>query len=55
MSAAGTTQGTSVGSIRMVLIIILIVGLAGAVPGILLRYGRAPRRGQRPRRRLRRT
>jgi hypothetical protein len=54
-AAAGTTTGTPVGSIRMVLIIILIVGLAGAVPGILLRYGRAPRRGQRPRRRLRRT
>jgi hypothetical protein len=54
-AAAGTTQGTSVGSIRMVLIIILIVGLAGAVPGILLRYGRVPHRGRRPRQRPRRT
>jgi hypothetical protein len=39
----------------MVLIIILIVGLAGAVPGILLRYGRVPHRGRRPRQRPRRT
>jgi hypothetical protein len=36
-----------VGSIRIVLIIVLIVGASGAVPGIVLRYGRVPRRGLR--------
>jgi hypothetical protein len=48
-AAAGTTQNTPVGKIRTVLIIVLIIGVAGAVPGTLLRYWRMPRRGRRPR------
>jgi hypothetical protein len=52
-AASGTTQSTAVGPIRIVLIIVLIVGAAGAVPGIVLRYGRVPRRGRRLRRRPR--
>jgi len=39
-----------VGSVRGVLIIVLIIGAAGGLSGFLLRYGRAPRRG-RPRER----
>jgi hypothetical protein len=46
-AASGTTQSTPVGAIRIVLIIVLIVGVSGAVPGIVLRYGRVPRRGWR--------
>jgi hypothetical protein len=34
---------------------VLIIGVAGAVPGALLRYGRIPRRGRRPRVRPRDT
>jgi hypothetical protein len=48
-AASGTTQSTAVGPIRIVLIIVLIVGATGAVPGIVLRYGRVPRRGRRSR------
>jgi len=54
-AASGTTQSTPVGSIRIVLIIVLIVGASGAVPGIVLRYGRIPRRGRRFRKRPRST
>jgi hypothetical protein len=35
-----------VGSVRLVLIIALIVGAAGALGGVLLRYGRFTRRGR---------
>ena len=52
-AASGTTQSTAVGPIRIVLIIVLLVGGAGAVPGIVLRYGRMPRRGRRFRRKPR--
>jgi hypothetical protein len=45
-AAAGTTPLTTVGSIRVVLIIVLIIGAAGAVAGGLLRYGRLPGRGR---------
>jgi hypothetical protein len=41
-AAAGTTPGTTVGSVRGVLIIVLIIGAAGALAGGLLRYGRLP-------------
>jgi hypothetical protein len=54
-AAAGTTQSTPVGPIRIVLIIVLIIGAAGALPGTLLRYGRIPRRGRRSRGRPRNT
>jgi hypothetical protein len=37
-----------VGSVRDVLIVVLIIGAAGALAGVLLRYGRAPGRGRRP-------
>jgi hypothetical protein len=33
--------------VRLVLIIVLIIGAAGALAGGLLRYGRVPGRGQR--------
>lgn len=52
-AAAGTTQSTPVGSIRIVLIIVLIIGAAGVASGTLLRYGRIPRRGRRSRERPR--
>jgi hypothetical protein len=45
-AADGTTQSTPVGSIRVVLIIVLIIGAAGVLSGALLRYGRIPRRGR---------
>jgi hypothetical protein len=48
-AAAATTQATIVGSVRDVLIIVLIIGAAGALAGGLLRYGRVPRRGRRSR------
>ena len=48
-AAAGTTQGTIVGSVRVVLIIVLIIGAAGAVAGTLLRYGHVPERFSRSR------
>jgi hypothetical protein len=48
-AAAGTTPDTTVGSVRGVLIIVLIIGAAGGVGGTLLRYGRAPGRGRRSR------
>jgi hypothetical protein len=38
-----------VGSVRGVLIIVLIIGAAGGLGGGLLRYGHAPRRGRRSR------
>jgi hypothetical protein len=47
-AAAGITQGTAVGSVRGVLIIVLIIGAAGALAGALLRYGRVPGRGRGP-------
>lgn len=50
-AAAGTTQSTQVGAVRIVLIIVLIIGAAGALAGGLLRYGRVPARGQRSRER----
>ena len=40
---AGTTPGQPVGPIRQVLVIVLIIGIAGAGGGILLRSGRLPR------------
>jgi len=48
-AAAATTQGTIVGSVRDVLVIVLVVGAAGGLAGGLLRYGRVPRRGRRSR------
>ena len=47
-AAAGTTPSTAVGSVRGVLIIVLIIGAAGALAGGLLRYGRVPGRGRVP-------
>ena len=46
-AAAGTTPGTGVGSVRDVLIIVAIIGAAGALAGGLLRFGWLPwgRRG----------
>jgi hypothetical protein len=44
--AAGTTPDTLVGSVRGVLIIVLVIGVAGALAGGLLRYGRMPGRGR---------
>jgi hypothetical protein len=41
--AAGTTPGQPVGPIRDVLAVVLIVGVAGAGGGIMLRHGRLPR------------
>jgi hypothetical protein len=42
----GTTQSTLVGSIGSVLVIVLIIGAAGAAAGLLLRFGRLPGRGR---------
>jgi hypothetical protein len=41
---SGTTPRNEVGGIRDALIIVLIVGAAGALGGTLLRFGRLPRR-----------
>ena len=45
-AANGTTQSTVVGSIGGVLVIVLIIGAAGAAAGLLLRFGRLPGRGR---------
>lgn len=41
--AAGNTTGQPVGPVREVLVVVLIIGIAGAGGGILLRRGRMPR------------
>ena len=47
--AAGTTTAPPVGPVRDVLVVVLIVGIAGAGGGILSRRGRLPRRHGRSR------
>jgi hypothetical protein len=41
--AGGTTQRTDVGKIRWALIVVVIIGAAGALGGGLLRSGTLPR------------
>jgi hypothetical protein len=43
-TVSGTTPRNDVGGIRDALIIVLIIGAAGALGGTLLRFGRLPRR-----------
>jgi hypothetical protein len=50
--AAGTTPATAVGAIRRTLIIVLIIGAAGAVGGALLRVRGLPMPGRTRRRRV---
>jgi hypothetical protein len=40
---AGTTPRNAVGGIRLTLIIVMIIGVAGGLGGTLLTYGRVPR------------